>query len=129
MLCYVSEPWAYFTTADIFDQWGDDWNDAPYEHNAGDPYEWHPYMAERGVEAYTLFKVAFDGPWETPSSYELNSAYSVEDINHGKVAWLHTDRYSLHSVEKPVCIMAGTPLIEFCKLVAEGGGHTYARAL
>lgn len=85
-------------------------------------------MGERGVAPYTLFKVAFDGPWETPSAYARNSPWSVEDINHGKVAWLHTDRYALGTV-KPVCIMAGTPLIEFCTQVRDGGGNTYTRPL
>jgi len=42
-LCYVERQWAYFTTRPIAEQWGDDWDDAPYEHNAGEPYEpcWH----------------------------------------------------------------------------------------
>ncbi len=38
VLCYVDEPWAYFTPAALTDQWGDDWNDTPYEHNAEEPY-------------------------------------------------------------------------------------------
>lgn len=43
VLCYVSHPFAYFTTQPVENQWGDDWDDAPYEHNAGSPYEpcWH----------------------------------------------------------------------------------------
>ena len=42
-LCYVSGCFAYFTSKDLTEQWGDDWNDAPYEHNAGEPYGpcWH----------------------------------------------------------------------------------------
>lgn len=28
----------YFTS-DIENQWGDDWDDRPYEHNAGKPYQ------------------------------------------------------------------------------------------
>lgn len=42
-LCYVSGPFAYFTSKELSEQWGDDWNDAPYEHNAGEPYApcWH----------------------------------------------------------------------------------------
>ena len=28
---------AYFTPLAMEDQWGDDWDDAPYEHNAGSP--------------------------------------------------------------------------------------------
>ena len=38
ILCYVKGPWAYFTTQPLKKQWGDDWDDAPYEHNAGEPY-------------------------------------------------------------------------------------------
>ena len=43
VLCYVYGPWAYFTSRPLSEQWGDDWNDAPYEHNAGEPYGpcWH----------------------------------------------------------------------------------------
>ena len=37
VLCYVDAPWAYFTTRRLSEQWGDDWDDAPYEHNAGTP--------------------------------------------------------------------------------------------
>lgn len=33
---------AYFTTQPIAEAWGDDWDDAPYEHNAGPPYHWRP---------------------------------------------------------------------------------------
>jgi hypothetical protein len=42
-LCYVSGSFAWFTTQELSKQWGDDWNDAPYEHNAGSPYGpcWH----------------------------------------------------------------------------------------
>ena len=38
-LCYIEKNFAYFTTQDLEKQWGDDWDDAPYEHNAGTPYE------------------------------------------------------------------------------------------
>jgi len=36
-LCYVSGPWAYFTTQALNKQWGDDWDDAPYEQMREDP--------------------------------------------------------------------------------------------
>lgn len=43
VLCYVDGGKAYFTTQKLEDQWGDDWDDAPYEHNAGIPTKpcWH----------------------------------------------------------------------------------------
>lgn len=40
-VCYFDEPWLFFTSAPLAAQWGDDWNDAPYEHNAGTPYPDH----------------------------------------------------------------------------------------
>lgn len=48
-LCYINGSTAYFTTLSLDDQWGDDWDDAPYEHNAGTPYSpcWHNYPASR----------------------------------------------------------------------------------
>ena len=49
VLCFVDKTWAYFTTKPIESQWGDDWDDAPYEHNAGEPYGpcWHNEPAQR----------------------------------------------------------------------------------
>lgn len=126
VLCYVEEPWAWFTTAPLAVQWGDDWNDRPYEHNAGTPYEWRDYMAKRGIAPYALMVVAFDGPWETPRGFEINSRWSVQDINAGAVPWLTTDRYSTAPI---VTIKAGTGLMEFCRLVRDGGGHIYTEAL
>lgn len=43
ILCYIDGPWAYFTTQNLHKQWGDDWDDRPYECNAGSPYGpcWH----------------------------------------------------------------------------------------
>lgn len=106
-LIYVEESWAYF--GDLDEAWGDDWDDAPYEHNAGTPYEF-------------AFKVAFDGPWETPSSNVINSEWSVEAINAGRVPWLRTDRYD----RRPdVSIPAGVTVSEFRRLIEEGGGHLF----
>ena len=35
VLCYIDQhKRAYFTTQALSKQWGDDWNDAPYEQNA-----------------------------------------------------------------------------------------------
>lgn len=121
-LCYVENGWAWFTTQDVRKQWGDDWNDAPYEHNAGEPYAWMSYMGERGTELYSLLKVAFDGPLETPDAWHLNSPWSVEQINSGAVAWLVTARYTSGP---QVAIPAGTTLAEFIELVKRAGGKVY----
>lgn len=87
-LCYVCGPWAYFTTQALDKQWGDDWDDAPYEHNAGSPYEWHP---RRGGARYSILRVAFDGWFSHPCDGHLNSPYSVQNINLGAAPWLRSD--------------------------------------
>jgi hypothetical protein len=117
-LCYVDSGFAWFTSAPLDKQWGDDWNDAPYEHNAGTPYDWYE---KSGLEPYHLIKVAFDGPLETPADLAGgNSRYSVEMINKGHVAWL-CDRWG----SSKVAIQAGCNPIEFVKLVQQAGGTVY----
>lgn len=77
-LCYVYKGVAYFTSLPLSEQWGDDWDDAPYEHNSGEPYE-------DGL----ILKVHFpDEEFLEPSYGHVNSPYSVKDINNKKVPWL-----------------------------------------
>ena len=85
-LCYVDGAFAWFTSH-FEEEWGDDWNDAPYEHNAGRPYGYH-YSKLREYVAHSIVKVAFDGPFDQPNSQHVNSPYSVEAINNGLVPWL-----------------------------------------
>ena len=37
----------WFTVADMGDQWGDDWDDSPYEVESGEPYD--SYIDENGT--------------------------------------------------------------------------------
>ena len=106
-LCYVDRNICYFTSQDIREQWGDDWDDAPYEHNAGTPYlptiyhqangekklsdkDWHPDGAPR----YQLLALHFDSGSdvhvETPCEHYScgNSPWSVKAINEGACPWL-----------------------------------------
>lgn len=120
-LCYIDDRWAFFTTNDIEKQWGDDWNDAPYEYNAGAPYEYRDYM---DCEPYKIDRVVFDGDFETPDSYvNQYSTYSVQDINRGVVPWLQTDRYG--AADKRIKIYAGCTFPEFVALVEEAGGRVW----
>lgn len=119
-LCYVRRPWAFFTTQPVEDQWGDDWNDAPYEHNAGDPYTYLPNHDDG--EPWDIIKVAFTGNFEVPGEWSRNSRYSVEDINEGQVAWLTPPR---HGNPHRVHIHAGETLDEFVKKVQRTGGDVY----
>jgi hypothetical protein len=121
-LCYISGDWAYFTTQSLEEQWGDDWNDAPYEHNAGDPYT--DWRNENGPD-WVVDKVAFETSLTDPSYNVLNSRYSVEDINKLKaVPWLFGDKWSRRPGMK---IWAGTSYPEFVKMIQEEGGTVYER--
>lgn len=161
-LCYVKGSFAYFTTQELSKQWGDDWNDAPYEHNAGEPYEpcWHNEPTRRndpearrglkpgtqthlevgelcrcvscqrdwnedGTPAWSITKVAFDGPLDQPCEGVLNSRYSVEQINSGAVAWLVTSQWSSGPT---VAVPAGVSIARFCELVRQAGGTVYLPA-
>jgi len=114
-LCYVDLPWLYFTTQPLSDQWGDDWNDVPYEHNAEVPYT---------GDGWEIVKIAVDTELVTPAFLMQNSPFSVEDINAGQVPWLRT----WYSKEKhPVAIMAGTLLPEVVATIEKCGGNVYPR--
>jgi len=137
VLCYVSGCWAYFTTQPLEEQWGDDWNDAPYEHNAEPPIKpcWHnkPEHVQRrghicqcdacksswnedGTPKWEIVRIAFDGPFDQPCDNHVNSPYSVEQINKKHVPWLTS--------AGPV-IFAGTTLSEFVMAVKEAGGYVW----
>lgn len=110
-LCYVDEGVAYFTNNK--DQWGDDWNDAPYEHNAGAPYE---------EEGFEILKLGFYTGYEysEPCSYFYGKSFSVEEINCKFVPWLIPD-----SVKNPP-IFAGESVKEFVeKIKAVSGDILY----
>lgn len=121
-LCYVNPPWAYFTNQPLKDQWGDDWDDAPYEHNAGEPYEYGVYDDKSKRQPFTITKVAYTGHLEAPEEYSgPNSRYSVEMINAGAVAWLVSPSWD----DKNIAIPAGTSLEDFERLVGEAGGKVF----
>lgn len=120
-LCYVDGAWAYFTSQALEKQWGDDWNDAPYEHNAGEPYAYNPEH-DKEKEPWRIWKVAWEGDLETPDWNRANSSYSVEMINRGDVPWLVTPPYRKGS---RIAIYAGATFYEFVEKVQEVGGTIY----
>ena len=67
----------FFTEENIEDVWGDDWDDAPYEHNSGTP----------NVPCLTILAIGV----ESTKTGHYNSPYSVEEINMGVVPWLTGD--------------------------------------
>ena len=98
-LCYVDDNILFFTD-NFKNQWGDDWNDAPYEHNAGKPYDRKDYpeyddrwCVENGKG--NIRKIAFDFydgyNIKEPKDGHYNSPYSVEAINKKAVPWLYNE--------------------------------------
>jgi hypothetical protein len=115
VLCYVEgAKKAYFTTASLGKQWGDDWGDSPYFCNAGEPYAYRP-----GVEPYEIHTLFFDADLDTP---EHDRWYSVEQINSGVTPWLK-ESYKEGGIE----IWAGTTLSEFRHLIRRAGGEVYVK--
>ena len=108
-LCYVKYPWCYFTY-DFDNETGDDWDDRPYEYNAG-----QPYLRNGG------FRVAYEGSFAEPNESHTNSPFSVDDINRGAVAWLRGE-YGCK-----VNIQAGTTFGVFKKLMASADAEIYVR--
>ena len=114
---------AYFTTIPLEKQWGDDWNDVPYEHNAGIPYDDIVYgRDENGKvfvesrEDFPIYKVYFTPKHDyvrMPEDYSYggNSPFCVDDINKGAVAWLFNGECG---------IQGGTTLPNFIKIIDEG---------
>ena len=135
-LCYVKLPWVYFTTQDIDKQWGDDWNDAPYEYNAGEPYlpglkyygdgrvekveeDWN----KDGTPKWEIKKVAVYGDVSEPADSFSNHSYSVSGINNGACAWLTINKYD----NDTVYLQAGTTYQEFLKVCRAKGVEVYER--
>lgn len=111
-LCYVELPFVWFTT-NFDQQQGDDWNDAPYEYNAEQPYQPDP---TRGQD-WELFRIAiFANPYKhqllPPKGAYFNSPWSVEDINKGCVPWLRLTNLEWDSPTIEV-IMAGMTYADF----------------
>ena len=116
VLCYIKGPWAFFTTQPLEEQWGDDWGDAPYEHNAGYPY------GPREGESWEIIKIAWDGPFITPDDGVINSRYSVQAINRGDIAWLRPEAWCKGPLRP---ISAGAILQEFRDRMISAGGMVY----
>ena len=125
-LCYVDGNFAYFTSAPLARQWGDDWDDAPYEHNAGRPYEDHyPTKDSKERVPHEVLKVAWTADYVAPSENHVNSPWSVQAINKGAVAWLIPNVWRGDEADKFDPIPAGTGLADFVKIIERSGGEVY----
>ena len=82
---------AYFTSIPMEKQWGDDWDDSPYEYNAEPPYDNHWDDNDVRTE-HEILVISFSlskGIASLPKGNCLNSPFSVCQINSGRAAWLY----------------------------------------
>lgn len=100
----------YFTPIRLQDQWGDDWDDAPYDLNASDPYDTHRIDGERVEHTILVLQIWVKAEdWlMMPSDFSYNS-FAVSDINSGAVAWLYKpaegkscNGFSVHAGMTPI---------------------------
>ena len=88
---------AYFTPLPLNEQWGDDWNDAPLDCNAGIPYddvideteEKDGIRFVKNSHEIEILTVLFDADCRFPWSYGYNSPFCVDDVNKHAVAWMY----------------------------------------
>lgn len=108
-------PLVCFTTGDITQEWGDDWDDAPWEHNAGTPYynNADAQYFEMRIEDGDLTSI------KTPEEhFGGNSPFSVKKINSGMFPWLTVDVWDPESrkyEEHKDLFPAGLTLDKFIK--------------
>jgi len=119
VLCYVEESWAYFTSQSLEEQWGDNWDVVPYEHNSRPPYRYCPGI-HKDKKPWAIIRVAWHGELYDQTWWYDNSPYSVRDINSGKVPWLEGRFATIH---------AGVSLSRFIDLVRVSGGEVYRRLI
>jgi len=99
----------YLGADDCNDYWGDDWNDAPYEHNAGTVYREY-------IQGYVEF--AFSSEYvvcEACDGY-FNSSFSKEDMINRKVPCITI------STKPEIKIYFGDNIDEISKQITELGG-------
>ena len=119
------ELFAYFTPLDLDEQWGDDWDDFPYEYNAGAPYDSkYEERDEKGNwKEYEIIKVPFYvDSWKVYQPKEWgrsseNSPFCVRDINAGAVAWIYYAGKDGKSGKGSVAIHAGVNPFEFIEKI------------
>lgn len=80
----------WFTTVDMSLQWGDDWDDKPYDEAAGIPYDTH-IREDGGHEGHIVYTLTLPANRDTllmPCDY-ANRSLSACELNSNRAAWLY----------------------------------------
>lgn len=109
-LCFANNGMLYFTEKKLENQWGDGWDDYPYQLSAGLPYE------DDNNQIQCIY--VKPGPrcsiFLYPSG-EKNKMYSVKDVNGGITPWVMFDFYGIP--REIIKLYAGTSLDECIDLL------------
>lgn len=94
-LCYIDhESHMMYFTDDMEHVWGDDWDDAPYEDNAGEPYRRTAKSPEHGTGLIRAVRYEDWGEgasvhWLSEPHETYGRCLSVEEINKKRqIPWL-----------------------------------------
>lgn len=138
-LCFIKDNEAFFTTLPVTEQWGDDFNDAPYSCNAGEPYEPSVHYYANGEQRLSPRDWNFDKTpkWQlvtlkySKGSVQIDepgdvygSSMSVEAMNAGAAPWLSASVWNptAKDYEKTADLMAGATIDEFIQFIETNGG-------
>ena len=136
-LCYIGGGTAYFTTQELSEQWGDDWDDVPYESNAGTPYRPTMFLYadgrkekdprdfnEDGTPKWEIQTVRFDC-YDLDAPADKGYKVNVMEINAGAVAWLYGTTKDSEGNRIHVTVLAGDTIDEFKQKIRKMGGKIY----
>ena len=117
------EYYAYFTPVPLNKQWGDDWDDVPYEYNAEIPYDdvYDENDERTEIEIVRVpFYIPYDDGWDIRFPKDWggdNSPFCVRDINACAVAWIFCHGGHRKSNTDSVAIHAGCSPSEFLEKI------------
>lgn len=131
-LCYVEYEGAvgvaWFTDRPVDGRqvYGDDWNDAPHNCNAGEPYHKFGPFLRLCFEGANLELV---GTCDRGGGVGRWGYLSVDQINAGEAPWLAQIRYGAPAdgelIPLGVVVPAGISPSDFTLLIREAGGRIY----
>ena len=107
----------YLGADDCEDYWGDDWNDAPYEHNAGRVYQEY-------IKGYVEFAFPLKCDVCEACDGYFNSPFSKEDMINRKIPCLTISTFN-GTIEPKIEIYFGDNIDEVSKQITELGGFKF----
>jgi hypothetical protein len=90
-LCYVDRNKLFFTTLPLEEQWGDNWDEEPYETKSSYPYNEKDALGNDTISQYAMIipeRLVRKVTIVCPCDEWKQSPYTVEEINEGYEPWI-----------------------------------------